>query len=149
MTASTPGTLTERWLQSVRNWITAWAVSLRAGLWRGCNSKLTVRLVFRSLIGARGPHARAAILARLRLGRIGAAAHWARGGGSTCARPYLAACSPEGKKIGRPALRRPSPTSTVFVNEDGNVVSDDTVGYDEPVGGGGREPRAVARGAVR
>ena len=54
MTASTPGTLAERWLQSVRNWITEEAVSLHAGLWRGCNSKLTVHLVFRSLIGAPG-----------------------------------------------------------------------------------------------
>jgi hypothetical protein len=46
--------LTERWLQSVRKLITERVNSLRAGVWRGCNSKLTVRLVFRSLIGARG-----------------------------------------------------------------------------------------------
>jgi hypothetical protein len=53
MTASTPGTLTERWLQSVRKWITEGAVSLRVGVWPGCNSKFSVRLVFTSLIGAR------------------------------------------------------------------------------------------------
>ena len=100
MTASTPGTWAERWLQSVRNWITARAASLQAGVWRGCNSKLTVRLVFRSLIGGTGGthfHARAEILARLRLGRIGAIAHWACGGGSPRARSHLAACLPEGK----------------------------------------------------
>jgi hypothetical protein len=54
MTASTPGTLTERWPQSVRNWITEWAVSLRVDVWLGCNSKLIVCLVFTSLMGARG-----------------------------------------------------------------------------------------------
>jgi hypothetical protein len=54
MTASTPGTLTERWLQSVRKWITGWALSLHAGVWLACNSKLIVCLVFTSLMGARG-----------------------------------------------------------------------------------------------
>ena len=54
MTASTPGTLTERWPQSVRNWITEWALSLHAGLWLACNSKFIVCLVFTSLMGARG-----------------------------------------------------------------------------------------------
>ena len=53
MTASTPGTWAERWLQSVRKWITEGAVSLRVGVWPGCNSKLIVRLVFRSLMSAR------------------------------------------------------------------------------------------------
>jgi hypothetical protein len=54
MTASTPGTLTERCPQSVRKWITEGVVSLEAGVWRGCNRKLRVRLVFTSLIGAPG-----------------------------------------------------------------------------------------------
>jgi hypothetical protein len=38
MTASTPGTLTERWLQSVRKWITEGAVSLRVGVCRAATA---------------------------------------------------------------------------------------------------------------
>jgi hypothetical protein len=100
MTASTPGTLTERWLQSVRKWITEGAVSLRADVWPGCNSKLSVRLVFTSLIGARwGEQSSCAC------GNIGSTMTWPQwhscssgGGGSPRPGSYLAACSPKDKK---------------------------------------------------